>query len=186
MLSQESARIPWPAEYVGFAREHIVIEGMQLVEAHKPVPSFLFSGILDSVKTRLLDFVLHAPITDEQLRDGTFDRAQTRNVFLTNVYGSDNVVAVGETVSQGLSEIAPGKQESLLSYLRGIGITEDDLGALGHAIAAETTAGRNRLGPKVSSWLGRMVVKATSGVWDVAVQTAPNLLVGALGKYYGW
>ena len=186
MLSQESTSFPWPTEFVMVAREHIVIEGMQLVEAHKPIPNSVFSGILDCVKTRLLDFVLETPITDQQLRDGTFDRAEARNIFLTNVYGSDNVVAVGETVSQGLSEIMPGDRESLLAYLRGTGITEDDLGVLGQAIAAEITAGENRLGPQVSSWLGRMMVKATSGAWDVTVQTVPNLLIGALGKYYGW
>ena len=186
MLSQESSRFPWPAEFVEVAREHIVIEGMQLVEAHKPIPNSVFSGVLDSVKTRLLDFVLDVPVTDEQLRDGTFDRSQARNIFLTNVYGSENVIAVGETVSQGLSEVVAGNRESLLAYLRRQGITDDDLGVLEDAIASETTAAKNQLGPQVNSWLGRMVVKTMSGAWDVAVQTAPDVLIGALGKYYGW
>lgn len=186
MVSQESTRLPWPAEFVAFAREHIQIEGMQLVEAHKPIPNSVFSGVLDSVKTRLLDFVLDISVTDEQLRDGTFDHSQVRNVFLTNIYGSDNVVAVGETVSQQLSEIAPGNMESLLTYLRGQGIADDDLGILEDALASETTAAENQLGPQVNSWLGRMLVKSMSGAWKVAVQAAPDLLVGALGKFYGW
>jgi len=186
MLSQESTRIPWPAEYVALAREHIAIEGMQLVEAHQPIPTSVFSEVLDSVKTRLLDFVLNVAVTDEQLQDGTFDRSQARNIFYTNIYGSDNVVAVGETVSQGLAEILPGDPESLLAYLRKHGVADDDLGVLGDAIALEPTAAKNELGSKVSSWLGRMLVKATSGAWNVAVQAAPDVLTGALGKYYGW
>lgn len=186
MLSQESARFPWPAEFVELAREHIVIEGMALVEAHQPIPNSVFAGILDTVKTRLLDFVLDVPVTDDELREGTFDRSQVRNIFLTNVYGNQNVVAVGETVSQGLSEILAGNRESLLAYLRNQGIADDDLNSLDHAISSETTASKNRLGPLVSSWIGQMMVKGVSGAWDVASQTASSLLVEALGKFYGW
>lgn len=186
MSSQESTRLPWPAEFVALARKYIVIEGMQLVEAHKPVPNSVFSGILDSVKTRLLDFVLHIPVTDKQLQDGSFELSQVRNVFLTNVYGNENVVAVGETISQGLSEITPGNQESLLAYLRRHSIADDDLTVLEAALASETTAAKNQLGAQATSWVGRMVLKSVSRTWNVAVQAAPDLLVGALGKFYGW
>lgn len=186
MMSQESARFPWPAEFVEFARKHIVIEGMQLVEAHQPVPNSVFSEVVDSVKTRLLDFVLDISVTDKQLRDGKINRSQIRNVFMTNVYGSKNVVTVGETVSQGLSEIVPDDRESLLAYLRRQGISDDDLGVLEDAIASEPTAVKNRLGSRVNSWFGRMVIKSMSGAWNVAAQAAPDVLVGALGKYYGW
>ena len=187
MMSQESARFPWPAEFVEVARKYIVIEGMQLVEVSRPIPKSVFSDVLDSVKTRLLDFMLDISVTDEQLRDRTFDLPQIRNIFNTHVYGSKNVVAVGENVSQELiSEIVPGNWESLLAHLSKRGIADDDLDVLKNALASEPTADKNRLGPKVSSWLGRMVIKLTSGALNVAAQATPDLLVAAIGKYYGW
>ena len=187
MMSQESARFPWPAEFVEVARKYIVIEGMQLVEVNQPIPRSVFSEVLDSVKTRLLDFVLDISVTDEELRDGTFDLPQIRNTFNTHVYGDRNVVAVGENVSQELtSEIVPGNRQALLAHLSKKGIADDDLDILKNALASEPTADKNRLGPQVSAWLGRMVIKMTSGTLNVAAQAAPDILVGAIGKYYGW
>jgi hypothetical protein len=40
-------------------------------------------------------------------------------------------------------------------------------------------------GPKVSSWIGNMVAKATTGGWQIGVGAAGNLLAQAIAKYYG-
>ena len=186
MLSQESPRLPWPAEAVMLAQEHIKVEGMVLVAAHKPIAEYAISGILDSVKNRLLDFVLDIPVTDEELEEGDFDRDKVRNVFFTNVYGSQNDVAVGENVSKETRLVIKDDRPSLLDHLRQQGISETDLQALEQALSSEPTASRRELGPKVNSWIGRMVGKAASGAWKIAVEAAPKVLLESLGQFYDW
>ncbi|MYC87154.1 MAG: hypothetical protein F4X22_02810 [Gemmatimonadales bacterium] len=186
LLSMDSPLVPWPIEAVILAREHITVEGMELAGAHKPIPKHAIAGILDSIRNRLLDFVLDVPITDNELQDGTFDRSSVRNVFHTHIHGSQNAIAVGENVSQALSQVSRGHLPSLLQYLRDQGIDEDDVLSLKQALAAEPEITEKELGPRVASWLGGMINKAASGTWDIAVETAPKLLLEALGKHYGW
>lgn len=186
LLSMDSPRWPWPVEAVILAREHIAVEGMELAGAHKPMPKHAISGVLDNVRNRLLEFVLDVPITDIELQQGTFDRSSVRNIFHTHIYGDQNAVAVGENVSQALSKISQGHLPSLLQYLQQQGIGEDDILSLKQALSAEPTATKKKLGPRVASWFGRMISKAASGAWDIAVDAAPRVLLEALGKHYGW
>ena len=42
-----------------------------------------------------------------------------------------------------------------------------------------------RFGPKVSSWIGKMVGKAAQGGWVIGAGAAGKLLAEAIAKYYG-
>lgn len=91
------------------------------------------------------------------------------------------------TVTQHLSmAVRTEDLESLKEYFRSQGVAEPDLVELETSIEQDPRPRDQRtLGPRVSKWIGRMVEKAAQGTWQVAVNTASNLLAQAIRTYYG-
>lgn len=92
------------------------------------------------------------------------------------------------TVTQNLNmDVRKGDFDSLAAYLRSVGVEEVQIADLKERIKQEPTPqGKDKLGPKVSSWIGDMVGKAASGGWQLAVGTAGSLLAQAICLYYGF
>ena len=182
-------QMKWPQEAVMLAREVVQMTGgMVLVDVHQPIPAYLISGILDQVKTKLLDFVLglqESNITSEDLDNRTFEPDVARNLFYINIYGDRNVVASGEHVTQQVNPVERGDLESLLNRIRELDVDEEDLRELEDAVKSEPEAPEGRLGPKVKGWLGGMISKAASSTWKVGVEFGSKALTDALSGYYG-
>ena len=179
----------WPQEMVMLARDATQMTGgMVLVDAHQPIPAHVIPGVLDQVKNKLLDFVLglqESNITSEDLDNRTVEPEVARNLFHINIYGDSNVVTSGEHVNQRDIMVQEGDIRSLLSCLRELNIDSDDLSELKDAVASEPSAPEGRYGPRVREWLGGMISKAASGVWNVGLETASKVLTDALKGYYG-
>lgn len=190
---KEYLRLPWPTELVQLSRSSVRMEdGCVLVEAWQVVTKSQLEGILDQVRTRLLDFLLElqqvdpdAMNSDDTIPQVASDRVQ--NIFQTTIQGGQNVVAVGPDLSQKVKQtIIAGNQQSLLSYFRHLGMKDDALNALAAALAKDGHRSHNQLGEAVQSWIGKMMAKAMDGTWKIALATAPQLLKEAFFKYYGW
>ena len=75
---------------------------------------------------------------------------------------------------------------SLERVLRENGLAEVDVAELRIAVEAEPEMAPNKgFGPKVSSWIAKMMKKAAEGSWGAGVGAAGTLLAQALAKYYG-
>ena len=116
---------------VFLARDAIQISGgMVLVDAHQPIPAYVFSGILDQVKNKLLDFVLGLQennVTSDDLENRTVEPEVARNVFHITIHGDRNIVAGGEHVSQQVNAVEKGDVESLIRHLCDLNIDDQDL-----------------------------------------------------------
>ena len=160
-----------------------------LIESYQKVPHVFFAGILDSVKNRLLSFILDLQemnATPEALNEGSIAPEAIRNSFNINITNSsNNVIAVGENVQQTINTVQTGEVDSLLNYLRAHNVNQQDLDDLNIAVSAERYAANGSFGPRVRAWLGTMVSKAVSGAWQTSVADASTMLVDALQKYYG-
>ena len=165
-------------------------DGTVLVDAYQRVPAAFLAGILDSVKNRLLSFVLDLQgmnATPEALSDGNVAREAIRQSFNINVYGSHNVIAAGENVSQTVSTVQPGEIDSLLGHLRGHNVDQedlDDLDDLAGAVSSEPQAKNGQFGTRVNAWIVKMVGKAMSGAWQYSMQNAPAMLMEAISRFY--
>ncbi len=192
MLSQGSKTLQrnWSPELVILARNETRLDGnMILVEAHQPIPIYFISGIMDTVKNKLLDFLLaiqDSNITPEDLENRTVETTVARTIFNTiNVYGDNAMVASGENVNQEIKAIQRGDVDSLLNHFRTLGVDDHSLCELKDAVVSEPSASNGKLGPKVSAWMGGMVTKAATKTWDVGIETASKVLMDALKNYYG-
>lgn len=179
----------WPQEMVMLARDAISMQGgMVLIDAYQPIPAHVISGILDQVKTKLLDFVLglqERNITSEDLDNRTVEPGSVRNLFNITIYGDRNIVASGEYVNQQVNPVEKGDIDSLLSCLRQLEVDNDDLTDLEAAVSAEPDPPGGQYGPRVRAWLGGMISKAASRTWKIGVETASKVLTDALNDYYG-
>ena len=188
--ASESYQLTWPPEIVIVARDAIQMSGgMVLTEAYQPISPQSISGILDQVKTKLLDFVLglqESNITSEDLDNRTVEPGTVRNLFNISIHGDHNIVAGGEHVNQQANPVEKGDIDSLLNHLREMEVDNGDLSDLETAVSAEPDAPERRYGPNVQAWLGAMISKAASSTWRVGVETGSKILTDALNRYYGY
>ncbi|MFX1532801.1 MAG: hypothetical protein ACFFDI_01055 [Promethearchaeota archaeon] len=183
----------WPAEAVLIAREHIAVSGGHvLVDVSQPITKQVLVGILDAVRNRLLDFLLglqkaYPQITESRESLSEVPNEEVKKIFNFNVYGNHNILAAGDDFTQEVElKVIQNDIESLFRYLRKLNIPEEDLFDLNKSIKSDGERKNRQFGDKVKKWLGKMLVKATEGTWNIAIQTAATLITAALQKYYGW
>ena len=179
----------FPVERTNILRQAVQMsDGAMMIEAYQRLPHVFLAGILDSVKSRLLDFVLDLQgmnATPEALSDGSVAPEIIRNSFHFHINGNNNTVAVGENVSQTVSTVHKGDVESLKAHLRAHNIDEVDLSELASAVTSESTGNNGQFGARVNAWVGKMGSKAISGAWQYSVENALPMLVEAIKSYYG-
>ena len=180
---------PWPQEAIILARDKMnMSDDMVLVEAHQPVSPNVISGILDSIKNKLMDFVLDLKdkdVTTETLRNGTLKREVALNSFNTHIYGNQNVVGTGVNVHQEITPVKHGDIQSLLDALRELNLADEDLSELQTAVTSEPTAEKDSFGSKVNAWIGKMAGKAAAGAFKFGTDQTTTALLQALNGYYG-
>ena len=180
----EDDKKPWPLDLVVAAQEATALQGgLFLTNAYQHIPAAVYTDILEKVHNRLFNFLL-----DLQNRSSTSEENnESAIVRLVNyhIYGDQNVINTVEQGSQQVKIVQKNDADSLLAHLRDKGVAEDDLRDLSDAIAAEPEVSGDNFGPKVGAWVGGMLGKASTGVWQAGIEVASNVLTNALKGYYG-
>ena len=179
---------PLPVEMTALLRLHLRMPGMALAKTYQQVPPYVFDEVLSSVKTRLLQFVLELQkksVISGDLTSEVVDTELVNQAFTFYITGNNNIVAVGEEVHQEVSTISKGDLEALLEHFRSHDVSSEDLLELKQAVLSESPASDGNFGPKVSSWIGKMVSKAASGAWKVGVDQAVGIVTKAILRYNG-
>jgi hypothetical protein len=109
-----------------------------------------------------------------------------------NHYNIQNMQGVAGNISGGTVNqnnqlnIQKMNFDSLAKHLTDNNVAFSDIQALKEAIDNDPVPTEaNKLGEKVSAWIGSMVGKAASGSWDISVATAGTLLAESIAKFYG-
>ena len=150
-----------------------------------------FADVLNAVRNRLLDFVLAIWKEDPTAGEiGTthhkLESKTVTQIFNTTVYGGGANVVGKASNSQLTVSVIQHDRESLFEQLRDHGVTDDDLVVLDEALRGEPRPVENgKFGPRVASWIAQMIGKASTGVWEIGVGAAGDLLAAAIGQYYG-
>lgn len=165
---------------------------MNCLSAWQVIPRGAIVGILDTVRTRILNFVLEieaeAPDAGEAA-PGQHPVSQERinHVFHTEIYGNVGNIATGST---GFSQtnvacVVQGDFSSLRAYLSSLGVGDEDLGELERAAANDRQSPQSGMGEQTSKWIGKMIGKASTGALKVGTSVATTLLTKALAQYLG-
>lgn len=181
----------WPADLVALVQDKIY-QDMNCLSAWRQIGYSSVVGLIDTVRNRVLSFVLEieseAPSAGESAPSETpIPEELVTQIFQTYIMGDvSNLSTGGSNITQITCNIIKNDLGSLEQYLESLHIHNDDIKDLVKAIKEDPVPTDSRsLGHNVSDWIGKMVSKATSGVWQVSTQVAANLLTKALLKYYG-
>ena len=148
--------------------------------------------LLNAVRNKVLDFALaiwkQDPTAGEiQAQNGEkIHAAEVTQIFYTIVYGGAATV-LGSAQNSSLNvNVTTNNFESLQLALKQHGVPSEDLQELQTALAEDPRpTDKNKFGPKVSSWMGKMLKKAAEGVWITTLDVGSMVLLEALTKYYG-
>ena len=185
-------RVPWPTDLVALVG-HDILEGMVCMNAWRTLPPNAIVGVLDTVRNRILSFVLEieaqVPEAGEvETGEGPLLEERVSQVFNTYILGgTGHTIAPGGSIgSQTFHQVNVGDMASLKEYLIGLGIDTRDVQELEEAIKKDKSPTEpKRFGRKVANWIGKMTAKAASGAWNVATSAAADVLAKAISSYYG-
>jgi len=189
----EPLKVPWPADLIAYVGNN-VYQYMNCVSAWKLISSASIASIIDTVRNKVLSFVLEieaeAPDAGEAPPDTKpISEERVAQVFQTVVMGNVTNLAAGNgAIAQSTDiKVVQNDLDSLRQYLSSVGIGEPDLKKLDKAIKEDAESSvKDELGNKVRTWIGKMVSKSGSTAWNVATSVATQLLIQALSKYYGF
>lgn len=169
-----------------------VYKGYNCVQAWAEFGPNQLVELLNSVRNRILDFTLalwkEAPGAGEigSTTSPVLEAKRVTQIFNTTVIGgSANLVGISNASS---IEINIGTKDfsALERVLTENGIANEDIQELRAALDSEqTSTAPEQLGPEVSSWIAKMIIKAAEGSWKIGLGAAGSLLAQVIAKYYG-
>ncbi len=187
-----TVQIHWPADLIVPIADR-VYENMVCMQAWKDISINQIEGIIDTVRNRLLKFVLEIEEMDPEAGESRQNEPRlspdkVTQTFNNYILSSHNIISSGSNFTQSVYQnITQGDFNSLGSALNELGVKEEDIKELSEALAKDGARKRTEgIGHNVKIWIGSMVQKVVSGVWDVALETAPLLLSKMIYSYYGW
>jgi hypothetical protein len=155
--------------------------------ADRVVSVSVVTGILDTIRTRVLTFALEieeeAPEAGET-GPGTVSKERLTQIFNTFIYGDQaTVAAAGRDVVQHAAQL-PSAWTALRTELEALGVEHADLEELEEAIRADgsETAG---LGTETQGWLGRMTARMAAGATHIGTGATAEVLGGILLRHLG-
>ncbi|MGO9646834.1 MAG: hypothetical protein ACLPOO_02150 [Terriglobales bacterium] len=186
-----SFRVPWPADLVAHVGQDIY-EYMNCASAWQVIPRGAIVGILDTVRSRILNFALEIEAEAPEAGEAApgvppVPQERVNQVFHTQIFGNVGNVAAG---SEGFSQssavvVVEGDFSSLRTFLTKLGIDSADLSELENSAAKDRESLQDGMGPHTGRWLGKMISKASSGALQVGTTVATTLLTKALTQYLG-
>jgi len=169
-----------------------VYQGMTCIHAKANFGTSALVELLNSVRNRILDFALaiwkEAPNAGEIGNGPTTNLESTRvtQIFNTIVYGGSANLVGTSNASTITFNIGTKDFPSLERILIENGVSRDDIAALQSAMDSEPAPlTKDKFGPRVSTWIAKMMGKAAEGSWNISLAAAGNLLAKAIAKYYG-
>ncbi|MEY9199100.1 hypothetical protein ABIA16_004216 [Sinorhizobium fredii] len=185
---------------------HVSLDNLAIIVQHRIVgDSYVVSqfwgeiaasklyGVIDAVRNRVLELVLRIskqfPNADEV--NGLIEKTPTEEralaqTFNTTIYGSAGVVGAANNSTVNVT-VNSGNFRSLRNELIRHGIEEEDLSELELAVKADPQVALDKkFGPKVTTWVAKMLGKAAAGGWNMSLGAGGALLEKALLSYYGY
>jgi hypothetical protein len=192
--SDSNLSFPWSANLVAYYHEKLQHE-WQLFSAHQTVPKSAIAGIIDTVRTRVLNMALEIQSEvgekDEDLKEITpeeskkVDQTIVNNIYGGNVYlSSGNSTMAATTIQQQQQNIVSGDWQHLERVLKDAGLTDPELKALSAAVESD---GNQKLkdNGSVMKWIKATAPKVLAGGVKIGAEVGKAVLTEMLMQYYG-
>lgn len=186
----------WPPDFVALYGKEI-IQNMICMRAWKVIPRSSMVSLVDSVRNRVLNFVLEleseAPDAGEApLNTPPLPQDKVTQVFNTTIIYGNNVgnIAEGSTdITQSVTlNVYKDDFSSLRNQLLKLEVPKSEIDELKSAINKDDkneVIKTKSLGNKVSSWLRNLLTKSAQGTIPIIQNLSANLISKAILLYYG-
>ena len=171
--------IPWSADMIAYYQAQF-IEGHALLHAWQEVSHGAIAGMLDTVRTRVLNVALDIKSeigeSDADLRrvPNNSEKAEKVNhIVINHIYGG--MVFQGDHQTVNVQNISTGNWEDLRKALLSHGIHDPEISELSKAIEQDGKT----LGSRVKNWIARNATK----VWDHGLQLGTSVGTALLTEY---
>jgi hypothetical protein len=183
---------PWNNDMVLFYQEKF-IDGSVLLSAWQELPTMSIAGLVEKVRTRVLNMALELKpeiaqaddleqMTSEEAKK--VDQTIVNNIFRGNVYFSTGQSSMSVTAIQEQQNIIVGDWSHLERALTGSGIEESDLKNLSTAMQSDGD-GKLSEGGSVMKWIKENAPKVLVGGVKMGAEVGKSVLTEFLLRYYG-
>lgn len=182
-------QVAWPANIVALYQDKFFPDDqMALNRAHQVIPKTAITGLVSTVRNKLLEFALElqGEVGDAEPSPSNISSAKVEgmvtNIILggqTNVFGG----SVHGDIIQGVNQtVVKGDFASLSQALERIGVPTNELGQLQAALNEDgPRQDASSIGAKTNEW----ITKVTKGGLRVAGKVAEQVVVAAVRTYIG-
>lgn len=174
---ESSLRMPWIPDMlpvVGAALTENDPGGYQLLEAWQLLPITVPTGIVETVRNRVLSFVLEVQKLDVNVDNPKPEQVAAvkepiRDIYNITIQGDNkgNISGAQTKNSMNIVNIEQGDVASLMEQLEDLGIKGEALDKLEAAIEedkADPSSEPGKLGSRVTGWVGDLATNVASGV----------------------
>lgn len=187
-------RANWSGDVIAYYQQkELYTNGMVLAAAWRILTQSAITGVLETIRTRVLDFALK--IEDELdissaaiTAQGEIEKPETKRVeqiVFATIYGAENVsVGNNGNLTQNVIGVQAGDLESLKTYLSSAGLTRPILQELEKALNADSESSEQP-GPATQGWLGKVMILIGKGSLSLSSNITGSLIAGAIMKFLG-
>ncbi|WP_034160374.1 AbiTii domain-containing protein [Sphingomonas sp. ERG5] len=182
--------LEWPADLVAFYSKKFSTD-WHLNRAWQEIPINAVNGLLDTVRTRILQFALELQkeLGDAEPSSQAAPPEAVNNAVQTIIYGGNNIISptiAGNVQFIGEQTVVQGDFFSLSSALSAIGVDQTHVTELESAISADKAEGADKgYGEKVKGWLAKAGTYVATEGGKAAVELAKNAATKAVMTYLG-
>lgn len=176
---------PWPANLVLFYQAKFFDGDMALNRAWQDIPGTVMVSIVDTVRTRMLTFVLELKeqTVEEQVEVEKLPPSTVQTLVQMTVIGGTNVF--GNVEQFAATTVQVGDAESLKGTLAALGVGHEELDALEADIAADQAEEPKALGKRTLAWIGRNAKIAGKGAVKIGGDVATAVMTEAIKRFMG-
>jgi len=180
----------WPANMTAYYSDRIR-EDWHLNRAWQEIPISAIRGMLDNVRTRILQFALELKreIGDSELSANATPPEKVNSAVQTIIYGGTNIFSpsiVGGVQVIGQQVVVQGDFYSLSAALETIGVGKPHVSELEAAITKDKADGAEQgYGTRVKSWLAKAGTYVLKEGGAGAVDIAKAAITTAIKSYFG-
>lgn len=188
----EPMRAPWSADTIYYYQQKEFFEDrddMRLAEAWRVIAPQSMAGIIEIVRTRILDFALKIEgelgVTTTSMATNEPDPKVIQQLFQTTINGNGPIAfANSGQVEQQVINVYAGDLDSLKMYLKSLGIQNTEIEELESALNKDADE-EEQPGKATQGWIGRMMIKLGRGAASVGGNAIGSLVAEAIMKYLG-
>ena len=183
----DNLTIPWPANLTAMYQSKFFQGDMALNRAWQVIPGSCLVSITDTVRTRMLTFVLELKdqTVEENVEVEALPPSTVQTLVQMTVIGGNNVF--GNVEQFATQTVQVGDIESLRGTLAALGVSHDELTALETDIAADEQdePGKESLGKRTLGWVSRNAKAAGKGAVKIGVDVVTAVMTEAIKRYLG-